>query len=254
MADYAYPNRIRAYTALLIFRDAMRPYVARVFESGYGPKWLGEVVLDPIQNLVDEGKGGWHLKNSLTARQDARLRGTDDHLLIDFGDIPRYIGEHRSSFPDLTDKTFSDIRRIRDLRNRFLEHDFEEGDCNAAVVEEIIKLCSSVLVDRGLSGAAEAVARLPQATPDAPAKTGPGKSSQPNKTRSTAEQRLCVCGCGGTTKSTFKLGHDGRLVRIIRRGSDAERAGVDWQRVPLEFHNGNFAEEIRRYQSGTANR
>lgn len=248
MAYDRYPNRIRAYTALLIFRDAMRPYIARIFENAYGPKWLDEIVLNPIQNQVDNGKGGRYLETSLKARRDARLRGAEDHLLIEFGDIPRYVRPHRDSFPDLNNRTLNDIR---DLRNRFLEHDFEEGDCNTAVVDETVRLCSSVLADCGLSDAAEEVARLAQAISDAPVTMQPEKSSRPSKPNSMNEQKLCVCGCGFGTKSTFKPGHDGRLVRIIRRGSDAERASVDWQRVPLTFHNGDFAEEIRQYQSGS---
>ena len=246
MADYAYPNRIRAYTALLIYCDAMRPYVASALERGHGEGWFDKDVLEPLSK-----RQGKTAQDSLEATQDALQRGKEHRLLIELGSIPFLVHDHLKLFHGLRRSDVNRMHEIRRLRNGFLEHDFEEGDCGPEVADAITGQCILVLDRCSLSEAAESIRRLSQEIADAPAPTQSEKSSGSSKSSNTSEQKLCVCGCGFGTKSIFKPGHDGRLVRIIRRGTETERANVDWQRVPLTFHNGDFAEEIRQYQSGS---
>lgn len=260
MADYAYPNRIRAYTALLIYRDAMRPYVAGALEQGHGEGWFDKDVLEPLSK-----RQGKTAQDSLEATQDALQRGKEHRLLIELGSIPFLVHDHLKLFHGLRRSDVNRMHEIRRLRNGFLEHDFEEGDCGPEVADAITSQCILVLDRCGLADVAEKIRQLARASADEPvpnptrrtgtpastAKNKPKKSKKLVEMKGVGEQKFCVCGCGGTTKSTFKPGHDGRLVRIIRSGSAEERTSVDWQRVPLTFHNGDYANEIRKYQSGS---
>lgn len=244
MASSGYPNRIRAYTALLIYRDAMRRYIADILEQGHGEAWFDKDVLEPLSR-----RPGKTAEASHEAINDALQRGAERHLLIEQRSIAFLIGDHPDLFRGLRRNDLNRLHQIRLVRNEFLEHDFEEGDCGPEVADAITSQCILVLERCGLTEAAENIRRLSQAIPDVPVATQLNKSSKP---RGTGEQKLCVCGCGFGTKSTFKPGHDGRLVRIIRSGTPAERANVDWQRVPLTFHNGDYADQIRQYQSGSS--
>ena len=42
-------------------------------------------------------------------------------------------------------------------------------------------------------------------------------SLNPKKGKKTQGEKKCLCGCGEMTKSTFKIGHDGRASGQIRR-------------------------------------
>ena len=249
MADYQYPNRIRAYTALLIYRDAMRPFVAQALEEAYGADWFDKFLLDPLRKKVGNGDRG--AKAALDTKMHGLAQGREQYQCLDNGDIPVLLNDHSQLFQRLRRSDTARMREIRSLRNEFLEHDLDEGDCGPEVADAITSQCILVLNSCGLPAAAEAVRDLasPAASPPVP------KPAAPRKRTRISQQGTgtCVCGCGGTTKSLFKSGHDGRLVRIIRSGTPAERASVDWQRVPLTFHNGDYADEIRQYQSGSSN-
>ena len=248
MAGYAYPNRIRAYTALLIYRDVMRPYVAQALEGAYGADWFDKFLLDPLRKKVGNGDRG--AKVALDTKMHGLAQGREQYQCPDNADISVLLNDHSQLFQRLRRSDIARMREIRSLRNEFLEHDLDEGDCGSEVADAITSQCILVLNSCGLPAAAEAVRDLaaPAARPPVP------KPAAPRKRTRTSQQGtgVCVCGCGGTTKSLFKSGCDGRLVRIIRSGSDAERASVDWQRVPLTFHNGDYADEIRQYQSGSS--
>ena len=281
MADYAYPNRIRAYTALLIYRDAMRRYIADTLSAKHGSNWFHDLILKPLSE-----KGG---RDHSTRIDEAEVRGRMHHQLIDHVEIALLIDRNLNEFRGLNKSEVKVMEAIRSLRNTFLEHDFEEGDCAPEVASAIADQCTLILDQCGLPDAAEAIRDLsrtsgtPAGQPvsesvshDGRAPSGHaeviddlGSPSLPPTTEAlavttdnlrewarTSHERTetCLCGCGRTTKSTFRLGHEGRLLRIIRSGSDAERASVDWQRVPLTFYNGDYAKEIRRYQRNQASR
>ncbi len=254
MADYAYPNRIRAYTALLIYRDAMRRHIAEVLQAHHGEGWLEVCVLRPLRERIENGAANQGIREGHERRMDALERGKEGHVLLEASNIAFLIRDHRDLFRGLRKNDIDALFHIRSVRNEFLEHDYDEGDCGPEVADAITSQCILVLDRCGLSEAAENIRRLSQEIADAPATTQSDKLSRPSQPSSTSERKLCVCGCGFGTKSTFKPGHDGRLVRIIRRGTDAERASVDWQRVPLTFHNGDYAKEIRQYQRNQASR
>ena len=248
MADYAYPNRIRAYTALLIYRDAMRPYVAETLKGAYGEKWFDKCLLDPLRKKV--GNGDRAAKPALETKMHGLAQGREQYQCLDNADIPVLLNDHSKLFQRLRKSDITRMREIRSLRNEFLEHDLDEGDCGPEVADAITSQCILVLNSCNLPAAAEAVRYLasPTASPAKPESVAPRKRASYSQQGTGA----CVCGCGGSAKSLFKSGHDGRLIRIIRSGSDAERASVDWPRVPLTFHNGDFADEIRKYRSANS--
>ncbi len=68
-------------------------------------------------------------------------------------------------------------------------------------------------------------------------------------TRTRQKQAHCLCGCGVPVSPgrNFVQTHDGVLVRIIVRGSEEERARVDWLQV-LEkgFSSRRYDGEIRQ--------
>ena len=238
MADYAYPNRIRAHTALLIYRDAMRRYIADALERAHGEGWFDRDVLEPLGRRT-----GRAAQISLEAISAALRRSTAHHLLIEQGNIAFLIDDHLDLFHGLRRKDVNLLHHIRSVRNEFLEHDFEQGDCGPEVADAITGPCIIILDRCGLAGAAEQVRRL---SPTAADTLAPNQTSS---TEGSGEQKPCLCGCGFKTKNTFMPGHEGRLERIIRSGTTDERSKVDWHRVPLSFCNGDYAEDIRRYRN-----
>ncbi len=157
MTDYSYPNRIRAYTALLIYSDAMRPYIADTLRSSYGDEWLEKCVLDPTRKRASDQRAIARIVKNM---EEARMRGVEDHLLIEPGQFSYLLRDHMTSFEGLNKDDRANWTRVRALRNDFLEHSYDEGDCTDAVLKEIIRRCSSVLNRCGLDDAAEAVRAL----------------------------------------------------------------------------------------------
>ena len=245
MAGYAYPNRIRAYTALLIYRDAMRPFVAQALEEAYGADWFDKFLLDPLRKKV--GKGDHGAKAPLDTKMHGLAQGREQYQCLDNGDIPVLLNDHSQLFQRLRRSDIARMREIRSLRNEFLEHDLDEGDCGPEVADAITSQCILVLNSCGLPAAAEAVRHLASPAPSPPVP----KPAAPRKRTRISQQGTgtCVCGCGGTTKSLFQSGHDSRLRGIIRRNNPAECALVNWARVPETFHNGGYADDIRRYRN-----
>ena len=244
MVAYAYPNRTRAHAVLLIYHDAMRPYVAETLKVAYGAQWFEKYLLGPLRKRA--GNGDRHAKRALDTKTAVLAQGKEHYLLLDDADISVLVKDHRESFQRLRNRDIDLVQQIRRSRNEDLVHDLDGGDCEPEVAGAITNHCILVLKRCGLDEAAENIRRLSQEVTDAPVTTPP---EQPSKPSSTGEQNFCLCGCGQKTKSTFKLGHEGRLERIIRSGSDEERASVDWQSVPLTFENGDFADEIRKYRN-----
>lgn len=71
-------------------------------------------------------------------------------------------------------------------------------------------------------------------------------------TRTPQKQAHCLCGCGVQVSpgKRFVWTHDGPLTRIILRGSDEERARVDWARVlEVGFSSRRYDPEIKRLMS-----
>lgn len=71
------------------------------------------------------------------------------------------------------------------------------------------------------------------------------------KRKETGERPDCACGCGDPVGkkpgSVFApWGHDGKLRGYIVKGNAARLAKVNWWSLPLCFHGGEFAPEIRR--------
>ena len=74
--------------------------------------------------------------------------------------------------------------------------------------------------------------------------------------KETGEHPLCACGCGERVGkkpgSVFApWGHDGKLRGYIVRGDVARLAAVKWWSLPLCFHGGEFAPEIRRQRAAS---
>lgn len=245
MPDYAYPNRIRAYTGLLIYRDAMRPYVAETLEAAYGAEWFDKCLLEPLRKRVGNGDRG--AKTALDTKMHGLAQGKEQYQILENADISVLLNDHSKLFQRLRKSDIARMQQIRSLRNEFLEHDLDEGDCGPEVADAITSQCILVLNSCGLPAAAEAVQYL---TSSAASAADP-QPAAPRK-RSRVRQQgtgVCVCGCGGKTKSLFKSGCDGRLRGIVHRDNAEECARVDWARVPETFHNGDYAEDIRRYRN-----
>ena len=73
--------------------------------------------------------------------------------------------------------------------------------------------------------------------------------------KETGERPECACGCGepvGKKRGSVfaPWGHDGKLRGYILRG-DARLAAVKWWSLPLCFHGGEFAPEIRRQRAAS---
>ena len=147
MADGGIPNKHRADSALTIYRDAMRQYVAPILEREHGPNWIRS------QDL------------SLSAAQQRRAleSGSPLHSLIDFVDISFLIDRNFSAFPTLGGTEVDLTHAIRKLRND-IYHSQREGDCTRGEADAVAALCVLVLERCGLSDAAENIRNLPSAT------------------------------------------------------------------------------------------
>ena len=154
MAAYGYPNKIRAYTALLIYYDAMKPYIADELEDHIGPDWLDEAVLNDYTEKNNQ--------HSYNARGRAREDGTPDYLLIENNQIPNLLRwwKQRGAFKELGGVEISKSDTVRNLRNEILEHDYKGGDCTPNESQQIIDLCSEVLEACDQFDDAEVIQRL----------------------------------------------------------------------------------------------
>ena len=147
VADGGIPNKHRADSALTIYRDAMRQYIAPILEREHGPNWIRS------QDL------------SLSAAQQRRAleTGSPLHSLIDFADISFLIERNSSAFPTLGETDVDLTHAIRKLRND-IYHSQREGDCTRGEADAVTALCVLVLERCGLSEAAENIRNLPSAT------------------------------------------------------------------------------------------
>ena len=153
MADGGIPNRNRMGSALIIYRDAMRQYIAPILEREHGPNWIRLLVLNERARMRNERS------------YDKRLRlletGSPPHSLIDLADIPFLIDGDLGAFPTLDGEDVDLMHAIREVRNRVEHH--REGDCTRGEVEAVAGLCILVLERCGLSGAAENIPSLSSA-------------------------------------------------------------------------------------------
>ncbi len=149
MADGGIPNRNRIDSALVIYRDAMRQYIAPALEREHGPNWIRLLVLNERARTRNERS------------YDDRLRlletGSPPHSLIDLADIPFLIDGDLDAFPMLDETDVDRMHVIRDLRNETLGHSNREGDCTRGEAEAVAGLCILVLERCGLSAAAESI-------------------------------------------------------------------------------------------------
>ena len=150
MADGGIPNRNRMGSALIIYRDAMRQYIAPILEREHGPNWIRLLVLNERARMRNERS------------YDERLRlletGSPPHSLIDLADIPFLIDGDLDAFPTLDRADVDLMHAIREVRNRVEHH--REGDCTRGEVEAVAGLCILVLERCGLSAAAENIPSL----------------------------------------------------------------------------------------------
>ena len=153
MADGGIPNRNRMGSALIIYRDAMRQYIAPILEREHGPNWIRLLVLNERARMRNERS------------YDERLRlletGSPPHSLIDLADIPFLIDGDLGAFPTLDRADVDLMHAIREVRNRVEHH--REGDCTRGEVEAVAGLCILVLERCGLSVAAENIPSLSSA-------------------------------------------------------------------------------------------
>ena len=163
MADGGIPNKHRADSALTIYRDAMRQYIAPILEREHGPKWFRSQKL----GLSD------------AQRRRALESGSPPHGLIDLADIPFLIDDNRSAFPTLDRTDVARMHTIRDLRNS-IQHFHGEGDCTREQTDAITGLCVLVLERCGLSEAVESIRSLSAAEP---ASSAPETDSQKERAR-----------------------------------------------------------------------
>ena len=153
MADGGFPNRCRADSALIIYRDAMRQYVAPIFAENYGSDWIHELV------LTDKAKNSARRK-SCDEREKAYERGTPAQYLIDLADIPHLFDDTRDPlFPAMQDVDIARMQEIRELRNE-LQHSYRPGDCTSDLASAIAHLCAAALEHCGLLAAANRVDQL----------------------------------------------------------------------------------------------
>ena len=163
VADGGIPNKHRADSALTIYRDAMRQYIASILEREHGPNWFRSEKL----TLSD-------------AQQRRALQsGSPVHGLIDLADIPFLIDDNRSAFPTLDRTDVAWMHTVRDLRNS-IHHFHGEGDCTREQADAIVGLCVLVLERCGLSDAVESIRSLSAAEPASPA---PETDSQKERAR-----------------------------------------------------------------------
>ena len=147
VADGGIPNKHRADSALTIYRDAMRQYIAPILEREHGPNWIRSQELSP----------------SAAQQRRALESGSPLHSLIDFADISFLIERNSSAFPTLGGTDVDLTHAIRKLRND-IYHSQREGDCTRGEADAVAALCGLVLERCGLSDAAENIRNLPSAT------------------------------------------------------------------------------------------
>lgn len=146
MADYQYPNRIRAYTAFLIYRDAMIPFI----EAALGPSQIRLTLFN------DDVQGGNHPKYDTGIREIDRNTLVSD--LIDQADIPFLVGGNRKCFPGLASEDVDRMYSIHLLWNDKIKHLDDLGDINPEDAAECAILCARVLRRCGLDEAADEIA------------------------------------------------------------------------------------------------
>ena len=151
MADGGIPNKNRADSALTIYRDAMRQYIAPILEREHGPNWIRSLVLNERARVRNERSYDERLRSLET--------GSPPHSLIDLADIPFLIDSSLGAFPRLDETDVDQMHAIREVRNR-IHHLHREGDCTRGEVEAIAGLCILVLERCGLSAAAENIPSL----------------------------------------------------------------------------------------------
>ena len=163
MADGGIPNKHRADSALTIYRDAMRQYIAPILEREHGPNWFRS------QKLSLSDAQQWRALQS----------GSPAHGLIDLADIPFLIDDNRSAFPTLDRTDVARMHTIRELRNS-IHHFHGEGDCTREQADAIVGLCVLVLERCGLPDAVESIRSLSAA---APASSAPETDLQKERAR-----------------------------------------------------------------------
>ena len=156
MADGGIPNKHRADSALTIYRDAMRQYIAPILEREHGPNWIRVLVLNEQARDRNE--------RSYARRLQALDSGSPPHSLIDLAEIPFLINDNLSAFPMLRRADIARMHHIRDLRND-MQHSHGEGDCTREEADAVVSLCVLALERFGLSEAAESIRNLSSASP-----------------------------------------------------------------------------------------
>ena len=159
MADGGIPNKHRADSALTIYRDAMRQYIAPILEREHGPNWIRSQVLNEQARERNE--------RSYARRLQSLESGSPPHRLIDLADIPFVIDHNHSAFPTLDRADTARMHTIRDLRNG-MQHSHGEGDCTREEADAVAGLCVLALERCGLSDAAKNIRGLSSA-PSTPA-------------------------------------------------------------------------------------
>ena len=149
MPNDEFPNRCRADSALTIYRDELRQYIALVLEEEYGATWFKTQVLPlaPTKSIAKK------LQKDL----DTHMSPED---LIDLRDIPILIKDNASLFdPPPQENDHRRTELIRLLRNE-LQHANQSGDCTPGDASEIAILCAAVLEHLDLIDAAERIRNL----------------------------------------------------------------------------------------------
>lgn len=145
----------QAWSALDIYRNEMRAYIAQILEREHGPNWIHSQVLNATareRNLSGYDRRLQSLQNGASPRD-----------LIDPAEIPFLIQDNASLFPDLDQADTRRMQEIRRLRNELAHphHSTYTPD-----VEAVVEQCALVLERCGLSAAAEEVRRLAHAEGD----------------------------------------------------------------------------------------
>ena len=158
MAEEGFPNRNRALSALDIYLDAMRGYVAQALAREYGADWIDSQVLNATARE--------HSPSSYERRLQSLQRGTPPRDLIDLAEIPFLIQDNASLFSDLDQSDTRRMQEIRRLRNEVF-HSLHDHDVYTHDVDAIVERCALVLERCGLPAAAEEVRRLARTATDA---------------------------------------------------------------------------------------
>ena len=151
VANHEFPNRCRADSALVIYRDAMRQYIAPILEEKRGPDWFVDQVL---KNRATD-------RRSIDSRQSLMRTGTPLRDLIDLSEIHRLLADNETLFvPPLRDSDFKRARLIKDLRNELQHAQHQPGDCAPREAREIANQCIAMLERLDLLDAAEQIRKL----------------------------------------------------------------------------------------------